>query len=704
MFFPFITGKNFIFRIIVELIVGAWIILAVRDRSYRPQKSFLLWAFVAFVALIGVSNVLGPNPTKSFWSNFERMEGWVTLVHLLGLFLVSSSVLKTQKLWDRFFYSSIGVSVVVGIYGLLQLAGSIEIHQGGVRLDATFGNATYLAIYMLFHLFILAFFAARRFTEKGHTIKTMWGDWALYLLGLIGLLQFIILFNTATRGAILGLVGGVLLTYILIGLFEKKYISLRKIALLKLVIVLLIVGAFFALKGTSFIKNSLTLGRIADISLEETTTLSRFLVWDMAWKGFKEKPIFGWGQENFNYVFNENYNPKMYNQEQWFDRAHNVFFDWLVAGGLLGLLSYLALFGGALYMLWRKVDGLSVSEKAIFTGLFAGYFFHNLFVFDNITSYLLFVSVLAFIQSQKRHSLVKGGEDQIPQTVFSNTIVSLVIILSIFSVYFFNVKGISQARALIGAIASPTPEENLANFDEALKRSVMGRQEVVEQLAQAASNAAVSNIDINLKQQFFDKAQVALDEFTRVDSENARMELFYGVVLNRYRFYDEAIQHINQALELSPKKQTIMFELASAYLGSGDTESAFNVLKEAFELAPEYERSRILYAMSAIYSGKEELLEDILVPLYGTTLVPDPQIIQAHTAHGNYEAALSLWDIRIEQEPENVQNILGRASVLIELGRRTEAVLEIRKVIELQPSFQAQGEYYIQEIEAGRNP
>ena len=37
-FFPFITGKAFYFRILVEIAVAAWILLACLDRAYRPPK------------------------------------------------------------------------------------------------------------------------------------------------------------------------------------------------------------------------------------------------------------------------------------------------------------------------------------------------------------------------------------------------------------------------------------------------------------------------------------------------------------------------------------------------------------------------------------------------------------------------------------------------------------------------------------------
>jgi hypothetical protein len=52
----------------------------------------------------------------------------------------------------------------------------------------------------------------------------------------------------------------------------------------------------------------------------------------MALKGIAERPVLGWGQENFNYVFNKYYNPQMFGQEEWFDRTHNVVLDWLIAG------------------------------------------------------------------------------------------------------------------------------------------------------------------------------------------------------------------------------------------------------------------------------------------------------------------------------------------------------------------------------------
>src|SRR5437867_4469658 len=82
MFFPFIVGKNFTFRILVEVMLGAWVFLMFLDATYRPKFSWVLVAALAFLAVLALADFTGVNPYRSFWSNYERMEGLITLIHL----------------------------------------------------------------------------------------------------------------------------------------------------------------------------------------------------------------------------------------------------------------------------------------------------------------------------------------------------------------------------------------------------------------------------------------------------------------------------------------------------------------------------------------------------------------------------------------------------------------------------------------------
>ncbi len=155
MFFPFITGKAFIFRIITEIILACFVALAIRDSEYRPKYSKLLVSVFVFLGIILVADIFAVNPFKALWSNF------VTMIHLGALFLVAGSVLKTQEIWNKLFATSVGASIIMIIYSFLQLAGKITINQGGVRVDGTLGNASYLAIYLVFHLFFMAVLFSR---------------------------------------------------------------------------------------------------------------------------------------------------------------------------------------------------------------------------------------------------------------------------------------------------------------------------------------------------------------------------------------------------------------------------------------------------------------------------------------------------------------------------------------------------------------
>jgi len=686
-FFPFITGKNFAFRIIVELLFASWAILAFWDAKYRPKFSLLLTSIVVFVSIIAVADLFGENPFRSFWSNFERMDGLLTLIHLLMYFVVATTVIRTENLWKRFLQTSVGVSVVISVFGILQLAGVLTINQGGTRLDATFGNATYLAVYMLFHVFITAL------------IMVKWKKHIPLYSGII-LLQTIILFFTGTRGTILGFLGGIFVTSALIVLFGQNK-TFKKVALGFFAGLIILIGGFIAIKDSNFIQDNYFLGRFADISLEEGS--ARFQIWNMAYQGFKEKPLLGWGQENFNYVFNKYYDASMYAQEQWFDRVHNIIFDWLIAGGILGLLSYLLIFFTTLYYLWiRKRDAFSVAERSIITGLLTGYFFHNLLVFDNLTSYILFFTILAYVNFHGVGNKETGkiSSDQTVKII----VVPIVIIVTAFSMYFFTIRGIESTRTLIKSI-SPQEEgvtKNLEYFNKALTYDVTGRQEVREQLLQISTTLSRTALDIETKQAFLTLATNSMQDEIGRNLNDARLYILMGSALMKHGFYEEAFPYLNRALELSPKKQQILFTIGEYYINIGQNDKALEIFKMAFESAPEYDDARILYALGAVYTKKYALIEEILIPRYGTVAIDDDRLLNAYVENRLVNQVLEIWKIRVEKNPNDVQTRLSLATAYLQLNQRQNAIKEIQKVVELDPSLKEEAEKYISNIQAGK--
>src|SRR3989344_8753242 len=69
-FFPFITGKAFYLRIVIEIAVVAWVVLALLDKEYRPRVSMIGVAAVGFVLWMFVADAFAINAAKAFWSNF----------------------------------------------------------------------------------------------------------------------------------------------------------------------------------------------------------------------------------------------------------------------------------------------------------------------------------------------------------------------------------------------------------------------------------------------------------------------------------------------------------------------------------------------------------------------------------------------------------------------------------------------------------
>ena len=694
-FFPFITGKNFAFRIIVELAFAVWAILMLRDPSSRPRWSALPVVMLAFLISAGISAILAENPLKAFWSNFERMEGWIGLLHSTAYFFLLWSTLKTEAAWKWFWNTSIVVSILMSLYGLMQLSGALTINQGGLRVDGTFGNATYMAVYMLFHVFISGYFL----------VKT-WADTYLmrffYIFAIV--LQATMIFFSATRGTILGLIGGVILTGLLALFLGKGNIAMKKWGIVAIGVVLFLAGGFIAIKDTPFVQNDGVLSRLASINIAQGET--RFAIWSMALKGVADRPIFGWGQEGYNYIFNKYYEPRLHSQEPWFDRAHNAFMDWLVAGGAVGFLLYVSLYALALWMLWRSQSPFTAFERSIFTGLLAAYAFHNLFVFDHLLSYVFFMSTLAYI-SYRAYS---GTENKLAGPALSEGMMVIaapaIIVVMCVAFYFFNVPGIATASYIIQGISPHASiNENFAFFKKARESRGLGSQETAEQLIQFAAQVKTLNAGDAAFQQAV--AQYAAEEMTKElerTPNDARLRMFLGSFYRQMGENDRALEELTKAHELSPRKQHILFELAILEYGRGNNEAALRYFKDAYDLAPDYEQARAFYAATAIRMGQNQLADSLMLEHWKTVSPDNDYILQAYLDTKNFERVIAIAKGRVDANPNDAQKHVQLAAAYLAGNYRAEAIAEIRAAISADPTFKTQGEFYIGEIQAGRNP
>ncbi|MES2216196.1 MAG: O-antigen ligase family protein [Patescibacteria group bacterium] len=696
-FFPFITGKAFYFRILVELAFAGWAILAFLDAKYRPKITPLFWAVSIFALVTLVADLIGVNPLRSIWSNFERMEGWLVIIHLWAFFIVSTHVFgpdaEGRRWWYRWFNMSLAVAVVVGIYGIVQLAGGAAIHQGSTRIDASLGNAAYMAVYMLIHSFLAAYlFFVVRIKKVSSTVFLQW------VYAILAVVFAFLIFETATRGTILALIGGILLSLGLYALLAKNDSKGRWISVGIIALMFVVGGVFWANRDRDFVKNSEVLSRLASISLSESKTQARGYIWPMALTGFKERPILGWGQENFNYIFNANYNPQMWNQEQWFDRAHNVYLDWLTASGIIGLIAYLALYVLAFVGIWKSA--LSLKEKSVLTGLIAAYAVHNIFVFDNLASYALFFAILGFASSLfKPRNMKSLGTAPVRLDAVEYVVAPVVLVLLVLGIYFLNARPIQANTELIASLqACNSGQPDVAKFQTALGyNQYMANQEIREQVLACSAGVFNGQFPGPLKQSFATLATQEIDNQIAASPKDARSYTLGGSFYNSVREFPKATELLKKAAELSPGKQSILLQLVNAEVAQNQLLEATALLKSMYETTPNHPDVRSAYARILILGDKEaearkEFAND-------PSLFENDFVVQVYVQQKKYPQAITLIKKLIAADPKNANYRAGLAQIQALAGSKWEALQTLDAMQKDFPEYKSQIEEMIKEVQ-----
>ncbi len=355
--FPFIVGKYTFFKIVIELALISFILgigfssnkLDLKKLLFDWFKSPLVIAVTAFVFLFTLSGFTGVNPSASFWSNFERGEGSFLMLHFYVYFILLLALFSNEKDWRHIFRLSIISGIFVMFYGILGAMNVRGVVGNDIcdRFAGSLGNPAYIGTLSIFLLFYVMYFIA-----SGNWKSKNWKTIILPFLILLVLFFFAFLTLSQTRGGFLGLGAGTIL-----GMFYMSFsLPKHKWRIYAFLMALGLVG--LGLSGIYF-RQHINLApwcgaganRILDVSISGATINTRFALWGQAIEAWKERPIFGWGPENFSIAFEKYYNPV---HTVWFDRAHNIFFDYLVFSGIMGLSAFVGIFAVLYFQFFKK--------------------------------------------------------------------------------------------------------------------------------------------------------------------------------------------------------------------------------------------------------------------------------------------------------------------------------------------------------------
>ena len=420
-YFPFIIAKATAFRLIVGLMLVVWVFWLIRSRPHEESKTSSIFltslskAVIIFGIILFISALFGIDFNYSFFSNNERMEGVFGILHFIIFFLIIATTFDRFEI-EKILKIQIGISILYSIIALFAYSdiGKITAQMIGGRLAGYTGNPSYFAVYLLFNAFLALYFYFKQYTLD----KKLFNWWMPVFLG-----QSFLIFVTLTRGVMIGYL--ISIAFIALGImflrsnFEGKSDLLapfKKISIVFLVSILILSVFTFSAKNTDFVKNNKILSRFSSISLSDPTAVSRIMSAGTAWKSFLQKPLFGWGQENYEAAYITNFNPEVLKylpEDFYFDRAHNKPMEVLATNGIFGFLSYLSIFGIAFYFLnrLRKKKEWFLPSLAL-GGCLIGYFIQNVFIFDFHESYLMFFLLLAFISSLYIRDFRLRGNDK----------------------------------------------------------------------------------------------------------------------------------------------------------------------------------------------------------------------------------------------------------------------------------------------------
>ena len=386
---PLSVGKALWSRCLIEIVFALWALLALLRPDYRPPRSWLLLLMAAGLGVALLAAGAGESMQRSLWSDYGRMQGLVGQAHWFALTLALASLLRRPGEWRALLGANLMAGAVMACV-VIARAGGIDVPVVGTlpeqhlpRLSGPFGNPVYLSVYMLLNLVLATGFALRAWTpgvSRGRNIAphsappdrnsglrgngpgagstparagvhTMGLRWTAVLWAALAGLHLLGLMLADSMGAYIGLCAAICFAALAIAVLARGRRRCAAAAVLLVILTLAGAGA-----GQRFFDGAGADGADPEWMIRASpqwpSVRSRLASWETGLRGFAERPLLGWGPENFVVVFGR-YAEGLAATSESHDRAHNKLIEVAATTGLAGLSLWLALWGLAVAVFLR---------------------------------------------------------------------------------------------------------------------------------------------------------------------------------------------------------------------------------------------------------------------------------------------------------------------------------------------------------------
>ncbi len=464
------------------------------------------------------------------------------------------------------------------------------------------------------------------------------------------------------------------------------------------------------------------------------------MTWNSAWQGFKERPILGYGQENFYVVFNKYFNPEIYshaNSRIWFDRAHNIFLDHLITGGIIGLILYALLILGPAWILFKKgvlhktkeqedrdkvKKTVNLPEQILLLAVIA-FVIQGLVVFEALVTYIPLFLMLAYIASKYSQPIKRWNNSKI---ILSIMIVYLVALFPI--MHFVNVKETKANSTLLQAmrLQNIDIEKSFETFFESIEYNTLGKQEfrrrAVEYLdaliynqpgVSAQMNSYVERMDEELKKRIEEVPADVTNYLLLMRHYNS------SYVFNSDRLFE--VEPIGQlALEYSPTRPHIYYELGYAdmylynyFIDQDNTEeaqkyqqSSIDNFDKSIELNNDVVESYINIIMVLMNIDQSDLIPEYLDKMseLGIGDISEKDLVRLGGAAKfaeNFEWATYFYELLVTNYPSTPDYYINLALLYANAEEFDKAIAVAENIKDFGEPYIEQAEKFIEDLESG---
>ena len=674
-FYPSVFVKTFLFYGIIEVIAALFLLLALLNKRYWPRfvetdasgrkkTNWLLALASAYVGAAVLSTLFAANRYASFFGTVDGSNGLLTLLHFWALFVILSYTFREKTFWHWFLRLNVFVGSIIAIFALYQ-----KFVQGTAAVG-TFGNPGHLSGYLIFIIFL---WAVLLFWSEKKDEKKFWA-----LPGIISLLALFL--ATDIRGSQLGFVVGIAAALVAYFLAHQKK-TVRKIAA-NMVFVALALGIFLSVYLVSS-------GKVYGLFERSTTIKTRVINWQIGWQGYLEKPLFGYGLENYYIVFEKHFNPEYYHNnpglqstEYGFSLPHNKIVEVAVLSGTLGLVTFLALFLGILRLLYKKFFRTRDKSLLALLGMWTAYFVHLFFLFDSIVSFFMFFSLLAFT-----HFVLKepaGENEDEDEKVRLNPVLASVLLAIILAgagaaVYFFSYRAARADNFAFDALndmQNKKYEESIASLEKMENIGIFYvSQKALFELSRNTEMAFVQANHFSDSQKSFLQKLIAKNDSSLASDPS---QIYSYLNMSRICFiagkfdkanYEKSNEILQKMIDSGSKRMEAYMYMAENYQALGQNDQAAESGKKALALDPTYGFAD--YRLASIYHkmGNDDeairYIDEAIKNNYTDKTLYD---LYAGTAYAkkDYDRSIIAFTKLTKLAPNDPQNYVNLAVVYLE--------------------------------------